>query len=106
MHPTFLYESLWNLCGFLLINVFFKRKKYDGQIVLMYAVWYGIGRFFVESLRADSLMIGGFRISQLVALLCVVAGGCLMIVGNTRAKEKSEALDQYVMQFAEDNAEL
>ncbi len=72
VHPTFLYESLWNLLGLLLLHIFSKtRRKYDGQLFLMYAAWYGLGRFFIEGLRTDSLYLPGtdIRISQLVAAL-------------------------------------
>ncbi len=69
VHPTFLYESLWNLLGFVLINLFYKHKKYDGQIFLLVFGWYGLGRMFIEGLRQDSLYIGIFRISQLLAFL-------------------------------------
>ena len=57
-HPCFLYESLWNVLGFVLINIFFKHKKYDGQIFLMVFGWYGLGRLMIEGLRTDSLMVG------------------------------------------------
>ena len=71
VHPTFLYESLWNLIGFILINIFYKHKKYDGQIVIMLFGWYGLGRMFIEGLRQDSLYstIFGitFRTSQVLA---------------------------------------
>lgn len=72
VHPTFLYESLWNALGFLLIHNFSKKhKKYDGQIFLLYLAWYGFGRFIIEGLRSDSLYIGqtDIRVSQLVAAL-------------------------------------
>ncbi len=71
-HPTFLYESLWNLIGLALINSVYRKKKFDGQICLMYFAWYGFGRMFIEGLRADSLYVGGIKISQLVGLLCAV----------------------------------
>lgn len=74
VHPTFLYESLWNLVGFILINIFYKKKKYDGQIFIMYITWYGFGRMFIEGLRTDSLYVGDFRISQVVAFLCFFFG--------------------------------
>ncbi len=70
VHPTFLYESLWNLIGFVIINAFYKHKRFDGQIVLMYIGWYGFGRMFIEGLRADSLYIGAVKISQLIGILC------------------------------------
>ena len=71
-HPTFLYESIWNLIGFIIINAIYKKKKFDGQIVLMYLAWYGFGRMFIEGLRTDSLTVGVFRISQVVGFLCFV----------------------------------
>ena len=78
-HPTFLYESLWNLLGFVLINLFYKKKKYDGHVLLMYLAWYGFGRTFIEGLRTDSLYVGGFRISQVVGFLCFAVCSSLMI---------------------------
>ena len=78
-HPTFLYESLWNLVGFVLINLLYKKKKFDGQIVLMYLAWYGLGRMFIEGLRTDSLYIGVFRISQVVGFLCFVICTTLLV---------------------------
>ena len=73
-HPTFLYESLWNLAGFVLLHFLSKRRKYDGQIALGYAAWYGLGRTFIEGLRTDSLYWGPFRVSQLLAAIsCVIA---------------------------------
>ena len=63
VHPCFLYESLWCLLGFVIIAFLSKRRKYDGQIFLMYLSWYGAERFIVEGLRTDSLMLGNIRIS-------------------------------------------
>lgn len=57
VHPTFLYESVWCLTGFLIIALWLmRRRKYDGQVFLFYTAWYGLGRFFIEGLRTDSLM--------------------------------------------------
>ena len=73
-HPTFLYESVWNLCGFVLLHFLSKRRKYDGQIALCYAAWYGLGRCLIEGLRMDSLYWGSFRVSQVLAgISCVTA---------------------------------
>lgn len=72
VHPCFLYESLWCLLGFLLLHLYSKRRKFDGEIFFMYIGWYGLGRVFIEGLRTDSLMVGHIRISQLVAGVCVV----------------------------------
>lgn len=96
VHPTFLYESLWNLLGFIIINAYFKHKKFDGEIALMYLTWYGLGRFFIEGLRGDSLYIGIFRISQLVGLACVLFGIIALIVMRKKAKEKASKLDEYL----------
>lgn len=85
VHPTFLYESLWNLLGFILINIFYgfkpekTHKKYDGQIFLMVFAWYGFGRMLIEGLRTDSLYVGPFRISQVLGLLFFVAGAGLLL---------------------------
>ena len=79
-HPTFLYESLWNFTGFLLLHFLSKKRRYDGQIALGYVAWYGLGRAFIEGLRTDSLYIGSFRVSQLLAAgSCVVALTILLI---------------------------
>ena len=78
-HPTFLYESLWNLAGFVALHFFSKKRKYDGQIALGYAAWYGLGRVFIEGLRTDSLYIGAFRVSQLVAGASFVLAAAMLI---------------------------
>lgn len=80
VHPTFLYESVWNLIGFLIINAFWKRKKYNGQVLLWYVTWYGLGRCVIEGFRGDSLYVGSLRISQLLALICFVIGVVLLAV--------------------------
>ena len=80
VHPTFLYESLWNLLGVLLVYLYSRLvgKKYDGQLILLTFGWYGLGRMFIEGMRTDSLYIGntGIRVSQLLAgiilVICVV----------------------------------
>ena len=81
-HPTFLYESVWNLIGFILLNIVYKHKKFHGQIALMYFAWYGLGRMFIEGFRTDSLYIPGttLRISQCVGLLCLIAAGAMLVV--------------------------
>lgn len=86
-HPTFLYESLWNLVGFIIINIFYKKKKFNGQMACMYLAWYGFGRMFIEGLRTDSLYVGPFRISQVVGALCFVVFGALLVVGLVYSKK-------------------
>lgn len=82
MHPTFLYESVWNLIGLVFLIVLRKRtKKYwYGDAILFYMVWYGIGRYFVESIRTDALLFFDFRIAQVVSILMVVGGVVLFIL--------------------------
>ena len=73
VHPTFLYESLWNILGFVILHFVSKKfRKFDGQIFTMYIGWYGLGRFMIEGLRTDSLYLGSsdIRVSQLLALVC------------------------------------
>ena len=80
-HPTFLYESLWNAAGFVILHFISKHRKYDGQMALCYAAWYGLGRSFIEGLRTDSLYWGPFRVSQLLAAVsCFGAVIALLIL--------------------------
>lgn len=98
VHPTFLYESLWNLAGLILITYLYKKKKFHGQMFLTYMTWYGFGRTLIEGLRADSLYIGTIRVSQLVGLLTFILGAVLLIYNfrkvnkqqNNGAAEKNE----------------
>ena len=78
-HPTFLYESVWNFCGFLMLHFLSKKRKYDGQIALGYMAWYGLGRAWIEGLRVDSLWWGPFRVSQVLAAVTCVIGVSLLI---------------------------
>ena len=81
VHPTFLYESLWNVIGFIGINIFYKHKKYDGQIFLMIFGWYGLGRMLIEGLRTDSLYLFGtsIRVSQALAGILFVVCAAFLI---------------------------
>ena len=78
-HPTFLYESVWNAAGFVLLHFFSKKRKYDGQVALLYAAWYGLGRCLIEGLRVDSLWWGPFRVSQLLAGVSCLAAVAVLI---------------------------
>ena len=80
-HPTFLYESLWNLVGFALITAFYRKKKFNGQILCSYVAWYGFGRMFIEGLRTDSLYWGPFRISQVIGAVCFIVGTACLVAG-------------------------
>ncbi len=90
VHPTFLYESMWNLLGFVLINIFYKKKKFDGQIALYYFAWYGFGRMFIEGLRTDALYIGktGIRVSQLLGFLLFAVASALIVYGLVCVRKK------------------
>ena len=89
-HPTFLYESLWNLFGFVLLHGISKGRKYDGQIALMYVTWYGLGRAFIEGLRTDSLWWGNFRVSQVLAAVTCAAAGIVLIVMAFRPHDPAD----------------
>ena len=87
VHPTFLYESLWCLLGFLLLHFLSKKAyKFKGEIFSLYIVWYGAGRFFIEGLRSDSLYFGAMKVSQLVAALSVAGGAALFFVFRAHAQ--------------------
>ncbi len=101
-HPTFLYESVWNLAGFVLLHFLSKRRKYDGQIALGYAAWYGLGRAFIEGLRTDSLYWGSFRVSQVLAAVSCAAG---VVVLALLAFRKHDPADLFVNQVAARAAE-
>ena len=83
-HPTFLYESLWNAVGFVILHNLSKKRQYDGQIALGYVLWYGFGRMLIEGLRTDSLMLGDFRVSQLLAGLSCAAAAIALFVLSLR----------------------
>ena len=90
-HPTFLYESLWNLMGFILLATLAGKRKYDGQIALGYAAWYGLGRTLIEGLRVDSLWWGPFRVSQLLAAVSCVAAVVVLLWNHFRMKKAENA---------------
>ena len=82
VHPTFLYESLWNLLGFILLVLLAKRgRKFNGQMFLSYVIWYGLGRAAIEGLRTDSLYFfgTGLRSSQLLGIVSAAAGIALYV---------------------------
>lgn len=93
VHPTFLYESLWCFAGLILLHILSKRAyKFRGQIFCGYIVWYGLGRFFIEALRTDSLMMGTIRISQFVAIIAILGGLVLAYILNRRTHALPKAL--------------
>ncbi len=104
VHPTFLYESLWNFAGLILLHFLSKKRRFDGQVFLYYLAWYGLGRMVIEGLRTDSLMSGSLRFSQVFAIAsCVISVGLLiyflaikrpdpakMLVNRTNSKNETE----------------
>ncbi len=91
VHPTFLYESLWNILGFILINIFYKKRKFEGEVGMWYFAWYGLGRTFIELLRTDSLMLGSIRVSSMIAALFVITLVPLIIVLHVKERRLSAA---------------
>ena len=87
VHPTFLYESFWNFCLLMFLLWYRKRKKFTGEIFLLYLCGYGLGRCIIEGLRTDSLMIPGtgIAVSQLLAGTCFVVSLFLILLGRKRA---------------------
>ena len=85
VHPTFLYESLWNFGLFFLLIWYRKRKKVDGGVFFLYMILYGAGRFLIEGLRTDSLMIGNLRASQILAAVLVAVFSAVFYIRAKRA---------------------
>ena len=105
VHPTFLYESLWNLILLVFLFIYRKHKKFKGEFALIYVGGYGLGRFIIEGLRSDSLMIGstGIKVSQALALVCFIAAVILLVINYVKcakngwpAVEISGTDDQHV----------
>ena len=106
VHPTFLYESLWNLACFVFLLCFVRagKRRYDGQCALIYFFWYGLGRAWIEGLRTDSLYIGGsgIRVSQLLSLILALTAGTILLL-QSRKPHPPEKL--YVNQIAQKDKE-
>lgn len=102
-HPTFLYESVWNIVGFVILHFASKKRKYDGQIFLGYIAWYGLGRAFIEGLRTDSLYIGPLRVSQWLAGISCLAAVAILIYQRFFVKHTPESL--LVNRVAQNSAE-
>ena len=90
VHPTFLYESVWNLSGFVMLHLLSKRRQYDGQIALGYVAWYGLGRALIEGLRMDSLYWGPFRASQLLAAVTCLAAVIVLLLMNLKKHDRNK----------------
>lgn len=101
-HPTFLYESLWNVVGLVLLTILYRKKKYDGQILFGYIAWYGFGRMLIEGLRTDSLYWGTIRISQLIGFISFVVGTILFITFAVIARKKRLIAESYELQYTDE----
>jgi phosphatidylglycerol:prolipoprotein diacylglycerol transferase len=101
VNPCFLYESLWCILGFIILHNYSKRRKFKGEIFLLYVMWYGFGRFFIEGLRTDSLYLGTMRVSQLLAAGSFIAALVLYIVLRNRAKRAVAESGEYVSVYEE-----
>lgn len=88
VHPTFLYESLWNLALLIILIFYSKHKKFDGEIILLYLAGYGIGRFWIESMRTDQLLLPGIGIPASMALSAVLVVASLALIFVQRRKLK------------------
>ena len=92
VHPTFLYECIWNVCVFIVIMIFRHKKKFDGQLTAMYLIGYGAGRIWIEGLRVDQLLIGGTNIaaSQVLSGILIVIGVVMFYFGLKKNKKNTE----------------
>lgn len=100
-HPTFLYESVWNLAGLVMLHFWSKKRRYDGQIALGYVAWYGLGRAWIEGLRMDSLYWGDFRVSQVLAAASCLVATAVLIYQHFRPHDPAQL---YVNQIAAQQA--
>lgn len=97
--PTFLYESLWCLIGFILILIIRRLKKTKvGHPFAIYLMWYGVGRFFIESMRTDSLMLGGFKVAQIVSVIMFIFGMFIIMINSRK--------DRYEDLYEQDNNQV
>ena len=93
-HPTFLYESAWNILGFVIVNILYKHKRFHGQWALFYFAWYGFGRMFIEGFRTDSLYVPGtnIRISQLLGLVFFIGASVALLTLTILTRKRAPLL--------------
>lgn len=94
-HPTFIYESLWNIIGFIIINLVYKKKKFDGQIFAYYLIWYGLGRSMIELLRTDSLM-SDIKLMSWFGVIAVLIGVAIIILRKGKGTQQELELSEYI----------
>lgn len=105
VHPTFLYESIWCILGFVLLHFVGKNRKFKGQLALIYGVWYGVGRAVIEGLRTDSLMLGPLKVSQWLSMALVLVCGIVLIYKLSLIRRKKTE-ETYVSLFDDIDASL
>jgi len=98
VHPTFLYESLWDLGVFIFLILYRKKKKVDGELFLLYGILYSVGRFWIEGLRTDSLMFHGIRVAQLVSVVTIVIFSILLVYYRKKVPQKNEGKAEHLEQ--------
>ncbi len=101
VHPCFLYESIWCIGGFFLLNYFSKRRKFKGELTLLYGIWYGAERAILETIRTDSLMFGKIRVSCLLSIILCVGCTVALIVKLKKVKAEEGPAEYYENQFTE-----
>ena len=87
-HPTFLYESIWNVIVFMILMILSRKHLKKGSIFYLYMILYSLGRFFIEGLRTDSLMIGPLRMAQVISIAFIVLGLILLVIPNMNISSK------------------
>lgn len=96
VHPTFLYEGLWNLALLIFLLLYRKKKKFDGELAMIYVAGYGLGRFWIEWMRTDSLMIGSLKVSQVVAAICFFLAVAVIVKNRIDIKNGKTPKVNYV----------
>ena len=89
VHPTFLYESLWNFCLLIILLVYWKHRKFDGEAFLLYIFGYGVGRFWIESLRTDQLLLPILNVPVSMVVAAAMVVGSVIIIGMNRKKKRN-----------------
>ena len=103
VHPTFFYESAWCLLGFVLLTLYTKHRRFDGEMTLLYMLWYGLERSIVEGLRTDSLMAGSYRVSQMLSAGLVLLAVILLAVNYRRIRRSRDPEQQMLYVYTEES---
>jgi prolipoprotein diacylglyceryltransferase len=105
VHPTFLYESLWDIGVFIFLILYRKKKKVDGELFLLYGILYSIGRFWIEGLRTHSLMFMGMRTAQLISVVIIASFAAVLVFFRRRHKEEEVTEEKIVGNDTENTEE-